>query len=125
MRIVVIGTGYVGLVAGAGFSDFGNDVVCADSDAAKIDRLARGEIPIYEPGLEALVARNVKNGRLRFTSDVAGAIPDADLVVIAVGTPQGDGGAADLSAVREVADLIGRALNGFTVIVTKSTVPVG
>src|SRR5262245_14750174 len=107
MRIVVVGTGYVGLVAGAGFSEFGNDVVCADADGAKVERLNRGELPIYEPGLDSLVARNMKNGRLRFSRDAAAEIPGADVVVIAVGTPAGPAGQPDLSAVHDVATLIG------------------
>jgi len=125
MRLGVIGTGYVGLVAGAGFSDFGNDVVCADVDADKIARLLQGEIPIYEPGLEPLVRRNVKEGRLRFTASVPEAVAGAEVVFIAVGTPQSADGSADLSAVIAAADAIGRAMTGTTVVVTKSTVPIG
>ncbi|HKA88818.1 MAG TPA: UDP-glucose/GDP-mannose dehydrogenase family protein [Haliangiales bacterium] len=125
MRLGVIGTGYVGLVAGAGFSDFGNDVVCADVDGDKIARLLAGEIPIYEPGLEPLVRRNVAQGRLRFTANLAEAIAGADVAIIAVGTPQGGDGAADLSYVIAAAEAIGRAMTGPLVIVTKSTVPVG
>jgi UDPglucose 6-dehydrogenase len=125
MRIAVIGTGYVGLVAGAGFSDFGNDVVCVDLDARRIERLRRGEIPIHEPGLEELVARNLAAGRLSFTTRTAEAVPGADVVIIAVGTPTGDGGAADLRHVEAASRDIGRALTGYAVVVTKSTVPVG
>jgi len=125
MRIAVIGTGYVGLVAGAGFSDFGNDVVCVDLDARRVERLRGGEIPIHEPGLEELVARNLAAGRLGFTTSTAEAVPGADVVIIAVGTPTGAGGAADLTYVEAAARDIGRALTGFAVIVTKSTVPVG
>jgi UDPglucose 6-dehydrogenase len=125
MRLTVLGTGYVGLVAGAGFADFGNDVVCADVDAAKIARLDAGEIPIYEPGLEDLVARNVAEGRLRFTPDIAGAVAGAEIVFVAVGTPQGADGAADMSAIWAVAETIGRAMTGPLVVVNKSTVPVG
>jgi UDPglucose 6-dehydrogenase len=125
MRLAVVGTGYVGLVAGAGFSDFGNDVVCADIDAAKIRKLESGELPIYEPGLDALVEKNVAGGRLRFSSDVAAAVAGAEVVCIAVGTPMGADGAADMSAVWAVADTIGKAMTGPLVIVTKSTVPVG
>jgi UDPglucose 6-dehydrogenase len=125
MRIAVIGTGYVGLVAGAGFSDFGNDVVCVDLDARRVERLRRGEIPIHEPGLEELVARNLAAGRLAFTTSAAEAVPGAEVVIIAVGTPTGDGGAADLRFVEAAARDIGRALTGYAVIVTKSTVPVG
>jgi UDPglucose 6-dehydrogenase len=125
MRLAVLGTGYVGLVAGAGFSDFGNDVICADVDVKKIERLRAGEIPIYEPGLDALVARNMKNGRLVFSSDVSAAIAEAEVVFIAVGTPQGPDGNADMTAVLDVAERIGRAMTGPIVVVTKSTVPVG
>ena len=125
MRLAVVGTGYVGLVAGAGFSDFGNDVVCADIDASKIRTLERGELPIYEPGLDALVAKNVAGGRLRFSADVAAAVAGAEVVFVAVGTPMGADGAADMSAVWAVAETIGRAMSGPLVIVTKSTVPVG
>jgi UDPglucose 6-dehydrogenase len=115
----------VGLVAGAGFADFGNDVVCVDVDAEKIARLERGELPIYEPGLDRLVAHNLAEGRLSFTTEVARAVRGAEVVLIAVGTPQGHDGAADLSQVLAAADDIGRAIAGFTVVVTKSTVPVG
>ncbi len=125
MRIGVVGTGYVGLVAGAGFADFGNDVVCADVDAAKIARLQRGEIPIYEPGLDALVERNARNGRLRFSASVAEAVAGAEIAVIAVGTPQGEDGSADMRYVLAVAEAIGKAMSGYLVVITKSTVPVG
>ncbi|MBL8838040.1 MAG: UDP-glucose/GDP-mannose dehydrogenase family protein, partial [Alphaproteobacteria bacterium] len=126
MRIAMIGTGYVGLVTGACFSEFGVDVVCVDKDAGKIERLKRGEIPIFEPGLDALVASNVKAGRLSFTTDLNAAVPGADAVFIAVGTPSRRGdGHADLSYVYAAAEEIGRALTGYTVVVTKSTVPVG
>ena len=126
MRITMIGTGYVGLVSGACFSDFGHDVVCVDKDPAKIAALERGVMPIYEPGLDALVATNVKAGRLSFTTDLAAGVHGAEAVFIAVGTPSRRGdGHADLSyvfaAVREVAD----ALDGPAVLITKSTVPVG
>jgi UDPglucose 6-dehydrogenase len=125
MRICVVGTGYVGLVAGAGFAEFGNDVVCADIDAAKIERLERGEIPIYEPGLEPLVRRNVADGRLRFTTRVDQAVADVDVVFVAVGTPPAVDGSADLSGVWAVARTVGQHATGFTVVVDKSTVPVG
>jgi len=125
MRICVVGTGYVGLVAGAGFAEFGNDVVCADIDENKIRRLKRGEIPIYEPGLETLVEGGVKGERLRFTTDVAGAVSDVEAVFVAVGTPPGPDGAADLSHVWAVARTVGQNATGFTVVVDKSTVPVG
>ncbi|MFM8798951.1 MAG: UDP-glucose dehydrogenase family protein [Tagaea sp.] len=126
MRIVMVGTGYVGLVTGACFSEFGVDVTCVDKDAAKIDRLNNGGIPIFEPGLDKLVETNVKAGRLHFTTDLAKAVPGADAVFIAVGTPSRRGaGHADLSHVYAAAEEIGRALTGYAVVVTKSTVPVG
>jgi UDPglucose 6-dehydrogenase len=125
MRLTMIGTGYVGLVAGAGLSDFGNDVTCADIDEDKIARLRRGEVPLYEPGLDDLIATNARNGRLRFTSDVAAAVAGAEIVFIAVGTPPGPDGGADLSAVFAAGETIARSIGGFTVVVTKSTVPVG
>jgi UDPglucose 6-dehydrogenase len=123
--LAVLGSSYVGLVAGAGFADFGSDVVCVDIDADKVARLGRGELPIYEPGLQPLVARNLDEGRLSFTTDIAGAVGGADVVFIAVGTPSAHDGSADLSQVLAAAEAIGRALTGFTVVVTKSTVPVG
>ncbi len=130
MRIAMIGTGYVGLVSGTCFSEFGTEVVCVDKDAGKIDRLNRGEIPIYEPGLEELVGKSVGEGRLSFTTDLAAAVKGADAVFIAVGTPSRRGdGHADLSYVFSAAEEVARALPeagaGFTCIVTKSTVPVG
>lgn len=126
MRVTMIGTGYVGLVSGACFADFGHDVVCVDKDRAKIDKLEAGEIPIFEPGLEALVAENVKAGRLSFSLDLAASTPDADAVFIAVGTPSRRGdGFADLSYVHQAAREIAGVMNGYTVVVTKSTVPVG
>jgi len=126
MHIAMIGTGYVGLVSGACFSEFGTNVVCVDKDAAKIERLRGGEIPIFEPGLDDLVARNVEAGRLTFTTDLATAVRGADAVFIAVGTPSRRGdGHADLSYVYAAAEEIAAALDGYAVIVTKSTVPVG
>jgi len=125
MKIAVIGTGYVGLVTGAGFSDFGHDVTCVDIDRGRVTSLSRGEVPIYEPGLADLVTRNLALRRLRFTTDAAEAVPGAQIVFIAVGTPPAPDGNADLSFVLEAARQIGAALDGFTVIVTKSTVPVG
>ncbi len=126
MRVTMIGTGYVGLVSGACFADFGHDVVCVDKDRAKIAKLEAGEIPIYEPGLEALVAENVKAGRLSFSLDLAASTPKADAVFIAVGTPSRRGdGFADLSYVYKAAEEIAEVMDGYTVIVTKSTVPVG
>ena len=126
MRIAMIGSGYVGLVSGACFSDFGHDVACVDKDEGKIQALLAGRMPIYEPGLDALVASNVAAGRLRFTTDLADAVKDADAVFIAVGTPSRRGdGHADLSYVYAAAEEIAGAIGGFTVVVTKSTVPVG
>jgi len=126
MRIAMIGTGYVGLVSGVCFSDFGHDVICIDRDPAKIARLETGEVPIYEPGLEALMAKNVEAGRLTFTTDLGAAVAGAEAVFIAVGTPtrRGDGH-ADLSYVMAAAEEVAQALTGYAVIVTKSTVPLG
>ena len=126
MRIAMIGTGYVGLVSGACFADFGHRVTCVDTDAGKITALNRGEIPIFEPDLDRLVAASVSAGRLDFTTDLAGPVGEADAVFIAVGTPSRRGdGHADLTYVHAAAREIARALQGFTVVVTKSTVPVG
>ena len=124
-RITIIGTGYVGLVSGAGISDFGHLVRCLDIDKQKIDLLNDGSIPIYEPGLKMLVARNVNAKRLTFTVDVEDAIKWAEVIFIAVGTPQGENGEADISAVKAVAEQIGKNLNNYKVISTKSTVPIG
>src|SRR6201989_2991410 len=126
MRIAMIGTGYVGLVSGACFADFGHQVTCVDKDASKIEALLRGEIPIFEPGLDALVAANVKAGRLAFTTDLTAPVAEAHAVFIAAGTPSRRGdGHADLSYVHAAAREIATAVSGFTVVVTKSTVPVG
>ena len=126
MRVTMMGTGYVGLVSGACFADFGHTVTCVDKDASKIERLERGDIPIFEPGLEDLVARNVREGRLTFTTDATEAVRSSEAVFIAVGTPSRRGdGHADLSFVYAVAEEIAKLMDGFTVIVTKSTVPVG
>src|SRR6185312_6972179 len=126
MRIAMIGTGYVGLVSGACFADFGHQVTCVDKDSSKIEALHRGEIPIFEPGLDVLVASNVKAKRIDFTTDLKGPVANADAVFIAVGTPSRRGdGHADLSYVYAAAREIAGALSGFTVVVTKSTVPVG
>jgi UDPglucose 6-dehydrogenase len=125
VNICVVGTGYVGLVTGACFAEFGVQVVCADVDAEKIARLERGEVPIYEPGLDDLVARNVKQGRLTFTTDTPAAINDALVVFVAVPTPPLPDGSTDLSAVEAVAREIGQTMDGYKVIVNKSTVPVG
>ncbi|MCU4653051.1 UDP-glucose/GDP-mannose dehydrogenase family protein [Roseibacterium sp. SDUM158016] len=126
MKITMIGTGYVGLVSGVCFSDFGHDVVCVDKNPAKIEMLERGEVPIFEPGLDQLMAKNVEAGRLSFTTDLASAVAGADAIFIAVGTPtrRGDGH-ADLSYVMAAAEEVANALTGYAVIVTKSTVPVG
>jgi len=124
MHVTVIGTGYVGLVAGACFAETGNDVICADIDAAKIDALLRNEIPIYEPGLETLVRRNQEEGRLQFTTDIGAAVAAAAVVFIAVGTPPDEDGSADLQHVLAVAKTIGQHITRPTVVVTKSTVPV-
>src|SRR5262245_20019539 len=126
MRLAMIGTGYVGLVSGACLADFGHQVVCVDKDAAKISMLNRGEIPIFEPGLDELVRSNVTQGRLSFTTALAEVVREAEAVFIAVGTPSRRGdGHADLAYVYEAAREIAAALEGFTVIITKSTVPVG
>ena len=126
MRVAMIGSGYVGLVSGACFSEFGIEVICVDKDADKIARLQGGEVPIYEPGLDELLERSVADERLRFSTDLAAAVAGADAVFIAVGTPSRRGdGHADLAYVHQAAREIAAALNGYTVIVTKSTVPVG
>lgn len=126
MKVTMIGAGYVGLVSGVCFADFGHDVVCLDKDESKIDALMQGRIPIFEPGLDQLVASNVQSGRLSFTTDLVAAVADSDVIFIAVGTPSRRGdGHADLSYVYAAAREIADNLKGFTVIVTKSTVPVG
>ena len=126
MRIVMVGTGYVGLVSGVCFADFGHEVVCVDKDPAKIEMLNCGGVPIFEPGLDTLVEKNVKAGRLSFTTDLPAAMNNAEAVFIAVGTPSRRGdGHADLSYVYAAAEEIAENIDGFTVIVTKSTVPVG
>lgn len=125
MRIAVVGTGYVGLVAGCCFSDVGNHVICVDVDERKVRKLLAGEIPIYEPGLAEILGRNQKAGRLEFTTDLSHAVANSLVIFIAVGTPQADDGNADLTALMNVADEIGRTMGGYRIIVTKSTVPVG
>ena len=125
MHIAVIGTGYVGLVTGACFADFGMQVTCVDKDEAKINSIKSGKMPIYEPGLDALVAKNVREGRLEFSTDVRRAVEQSLAVFLAVGTPPSASGSADMSQIDEVAYEIARSLNGYKVIVTKSTVPVG
>lgn len=126
MRIAIIGSGYVGLVTGACFAEFGYHVACVDKDVSKIESLRNGVIPIYEPGLESLVQQTARVGRLSFTTDLKEAVDNADAVFIAVGTPSRRGdGHADLSYVYAAAEEIAHALTGYTVVVTKSTVPVG
>ncbi len=125
MKLAVVGTGYVGLVVGACFADHGNDVVCVDNNPAKVAGLQRGEIPIYEPGLSEMVARNTAEDRLSFTTELAPAVQASDIIFVAVGTPQEEDGSADLRHVLAVAEGIGRAMNGFKIVVNKSTVPVG
>ena len=125
MNIGVVGSGYVGLVVGACLAENGNSVVCVDSDAEKIATLSAGVIPIYEPGLAEMVPRNVAEERLRFTTDLAGAVRASEVLFIAVGTPQGEDGSADVKYVLAVAEDIARAINGFKIVVNKSTVPVG
>jgi len=125
MNITVIGTGYVGLVTGAGLADFGNDVICVDIDAAKIEALREGKIPIYEPGLDAIVAKNTAEGRLRFSTDLAESIRAARAIFIAVGTPPKSDGSADLRYVEQVARTIAKYMDGPKLIITKSTVPIG
>lgn len=125
MKIGVVGTGYVGLVVGACLAENGNTVTCGDKDAAKVDALRRGEIPIYEPGLSEMIPRNVAEERLRFTTDIQDVVQANDILFIAVGTPQDEDGSADMTHVLDVAQDIGRFMNGFKIVVTKSTVPVG
>ncbi len=125
MKVAVVGTGYVGLVMGACLAETGNDVVCADLSEAKIAQLKRNQMPIYEPGLEPLVMRNQAQGRLRFTTEVGAAVEAAEVIFIAVGTPPGEDGSADLQHVLDVAHTIGRHMNGPKIVITKSTVPVG
>ena len=125
MKICVIGTGYVGLVAGAGFADMGNDVTCCDIDGEKIAALKRGQVPIFEPGLDKLIAHSVQESRLAFTTDIAAAVVGAAVVVLAVGTPPAPDGSADLRYIFQAAETAARALSGWAVLVTKSTVPVG
>ena len=125
MKICVIGTGYVGLVAGTCLAEMGNDVICVDKDTEKLAKLEKGIVPIYEPGLDELIKVNVSEGRLTFTDNLAMAVQKSLVCFIAVGTPQGEDGSADLQYVYDVAKSIGQALNGYKVIIDKSTVPVG
>lgn len=126
MKIAMIDTGYVGMVSGVCFSDFGHSVVCVDKDVSKIDMLNAGDVPIFEPGLDSLMAKNVEAGRLSFSIDLKTAVKDADAVFIAVGTPtRASDGHADLTYVDAAAEEIAQVADGYTVVVTKSTVPVG
>ena len=125
MKVCVIGTGYVGLVAGACLAEMGNDVICVDNDEKKLEKLNKGIIPIYEPGLEPLILQNVEEKRLSFTNNLENAVKKSKICFIAVGTPQSEDGSADLQYVCQVAESIGKAVNGYKVIVDKSTVPVG
>src|SRR5437016_5686023 len=125
MHIAIIGTGYVGLVTGACFAEFGVNVTCVDKDESKITKLLEGKPTIYEPGLDALMNKSVKDGRLKFTTNLKEAVQKSLVIFIAVGTPSRENGAADLSQVEEVAIEIGKNLNGYKVVVTKSTVPAG
>ncbi len=125
MHISVIGTGYVGLVTGACFAEFGVNVTCMDNDARRVEKLEKGEVPFFEPGITELVAKGIKEGRLSFTTDVVKAVDKALVIFIAVGTPPKSDGSADLSFVEEVGRGIAKHMTGYKVIVTKSTVPVG
>ncbi len=125
MKLSIFGTGYVGLVTGACLAEVGHNVVCIDIDQGKVDRLNQGQLPIWEPGLDAIVARNVGEGRLRFTTDVARAVAHAEIQFIAVGTPPDEDGSADLQYVLAVAESVARNMAGYKVMVNKSTVPVG
>ena len=125
MKLAVIGTGYVGLVTGTCFAETGNFVTCVDVDAEKVAKMKQGHVPIYEPGLERLMLRNIERGRLNFTTSTAEAVRDATVVFLAVGTPPGEDGNADLSQVRAASEAIADGMDGYRVIVVKSTVPVG
>ena len=125
MKITIVGSGYVGLVSGTCFANLGNDVICLDIDEAKVEKLKKGKLPIYEPGLEELFKRNIKEGRLRFTTEKKMAIQKSEIIFLAVGTPPNEFHEADLSAVEAVAGSIGKYMNDYKVIVNKSTVPVG
>ena len=125
MKITVIGTGYVGLVSGVCFSELGNEVICVDKIEAKIEQLQRGEIPIYEPGLQSLLTVNMEAGNLSFTTDMTASVKQSDIIIIAVGTPSMPNGQANLSYIEMAAQEIGQAMNSYKIIVTKSTVPVG
>ena len=124
-KITIIGTGYVGLVTGAGMAEFGNEVICSDIDKTKINSLKSGILPIYEPGLEEIVKKNIKDNRLSFSSNIKESILKSDVIVIAVGTPQGENGQADMSFVYSAAEIISDNINDYKLVVTKSTVPIG
>jgi len=125
MKLTMIGTGYVGLVTGTGFANFGNDVICLDVDEKKVDMLSEGKLTIYEPGLEEIFERNIKRGRIKFTTDTEKAVKDSEVIFICVGTPSDSNGEADLTAVKQAAQYIGKYMNGYKVVINKSTVPVG
>ena len=125
MKLTIAGTGYVGLVTGTGFANLGNDVICFDIDGAKIDLMADGVMPIYEPGLEEIYKRNLKTKRLKFTTDAKKAVQESEIIFICVNTPTNDHQEADLTAVKEVAKAIGRHMDDYKLVVNKSTVPVG
>ncbi|MFV1980316.1 MAG: UDP-glucose 6-dehydrogenase, partial [Rhodothermia bacterium] len=125
MKLAIVGTGYVGLVTGTCFAEMGNDVVCVDIDKAKLDRLRSGKLPIFEPGLVVPFERGMRDGRLNFTSDFEGAVPDSDVVFLTLPTPPNEDGSADLSYVEAATKRVAELLRGYTVIVSKSTVPVG
>ena len=125
MKLCIIGTGYVGLVSGTCFAETGNNVICVDIDAKKVERMRNGEIPIYEPGLDVLFERNTNQGRLTFTTDLAAAIEDAEIIFLALPTPPGEDGSADLSYILGVASDLSKIIKSYKVIVDKSTVPVG
>jgi UDPglucose 6-dehydrogenase len=125
MKLTIIGTGYVGLVTGTGFANLGNDVICLDVDNSKVDQLKNGQLTIYEPGMEEIFKRNLKGGRLKFTTDTIKAIQESDIIFICVGTPSNSRQEADLTAVKEVAKSIGKYMDGYKIVVNKSTVPVG
>lgn len=125
MKIAVVGTGYVGLVTGTCFAETGNDVICVDIDEAKVEKMRNGEVPIYEPHLDVLFERNIKQGRLSFTTKIEEAVEDAEIIFLALPTPPGEDGSADLSYILGVADVLGNIIKDYKVIIDKSTVPVG
>ena len=125
MKIAVIGTGYVGLVTGTCFAETGNEVVCVDIDKAKVEKMRSGEVPIYEPHLDVLFERNIKQGRLSFTTEIEGAVQDAEIIFLALPTPPGEDGSADLSYILGVADTLGKIIKDYKIIIDKSTVPGG